>query len=480
MLGRVALNQAQAGAFDEYGRLKIDAIDLKALAAARAAFDGYLRDYPQGAYSTSARGLLRRIDWLGGRPAELARDVVLAFNVAYPKGRNVTTTDLVQEADSKLLSQGDTNASAIGDPLLLAAFDLQHMRAADAKSDPKFLSSAALNAQQPVFNGREALFDYLRATHAVYVDEAPKAALALSPNATPASTMTYLEFSRQVLRAMALERTGDQAKAHALWLALMPVARPPLQQTVLELGLAMNEERAGSVDQVFAAGSPITDPDLRELLLSYDAGPGLLRREAQASSVPRHEQRVALYALLYKELTRSRYQGFLVDVLMLPAAEPARNGRPAPDPNFAPFRWDGQTAEGYSCPSLRAVAQALAHDATRAEDRACLDEFVRVGQLDNSALDIPRPADELGGAPSQFPGGPYSRLESYKALLSDPKTPTAVRSYVLYRAVQCYAPSGDDHCGGKSVPKAQRHAWFQTLKTDDPSSTWAHRLRYYW
>jgi hypothetical protein len=51
---------------------------------------------------------------------------------------------------------------------------------------------------------------------------------------------------------------------------------------------------------------------------------------------------------------------------------------------------------------------------------------------------------------------------------------------VLYRAVQCYAPSGNNHCGGKDVPKAQRKAWYQTLKTTFSGSVWAQRLKYYW
>jgi hypothetical protein len=283
-----------------------------------------------------------------------------------------------------------------------------------------------------------------------------------------------------VLRALALEGTGDHTGARTLWLALMPAARPPLQHAALELGLAMNYERAGSVDQVFSAGSPITDPDLRELLLAYAAGPDLLRRQSQAANAPEHERRVAIYALLYKELTRNRYEAFNRDLALLPAADPVREAGVSPDPNFAPFRWDGRSAEGYSCPPLKSLGQALARDPTKAEDLVCLDEFVRLGRFDDTSIEMPRPANELGGAPSQFPGGPYSRLESYKAMLADPKTPTAVRTYVLYRAVQCYAPSGYNGCGGKDVPQSQRKAWFQTLKTTYSGSVWAQRLKYYW
>jgi hypothetical protein len=221
---------------------------------------------------------------------------------------------------------------------------------------------------------------------------------------------------------------------------------------------------------------------VRELLLQNAAGPALLRQQAKAVGAPEHERRVALYTLLYKEVTRGRYQAFLGDLPLAPPppAAPSGDNPPAPDPDFAPFRWDGQTGEGYDCPSLRNVAQALSRDPADPASLTCLGEFVRVSDFDGDALDTRPPADELGGAPSQFPGGPYSRLESYKALLANAKTPASVRAYVLYRAVQCYGPSGYDHCGGKDVPIAQRKAWFEALKTGYASSVWAQKLKYYW
>ena len=53
-------------------------------------------------------------------------------------------------------------------------------------------------------------------------------------------------------------------------------------------------------------------------------------------------------------------------------------------------------------------------------------------------------------------------------------------AYALYRAVNCYAPSGNNQCGGADVPQEQRRAWFQQLKRDYAGSQWAQKLRYYW
>ncbi len=105
MLGRVALNKAQAGAFDDYGVLTTAKVDAAALKDSDAAFRAYLGAYPAGLYAASARGLLRRVAWLGGQPQQLAGDYAWAFVHAGPADRNVSVSDLVIEADNKLLTQ---------------------------------------------------------------------------------------------------------------------------------------------------------------------------------------------------------------------------------------------------------------------------------------------------------------------------------------------------------------------------------------
>jgi len=485
MAGRVELNRAQAGAFGDYGDLQPAKADQKAVAAAGGAFAAYLRDYPNGAYAASARGLLRRVAWLGDRPKDLAGEFGRAFD-APPAARNVSETDLVQEADAKLL--GNADAGAMREPLLLASYDLMHMRSVKgAYSDaaPTPMALADLQAQAPAFAGHQALFDFLLAAHAFYDDGRPADALARLPAMPAPGPMTYLDFSRQMLRGLALEATGDQAGARAHWLALMGAARPPYQHAVLELALAMNDERGGALAQVFAPGSPIQDADLRDILLKNAAGPPLLRPRARAADVTDHERRVALDALLYKDLTRGLYAAFLIDVALAPADPPIAAGAPdqrRPDPDFALYHAPGagQAGEGLPCPAIREIAAALAKDAKGAAALMCLAEFVRLNGLDDAALDVQPPADHLGGAPSQFPGGAYSRQTAYIGLLANPRLAPAVRAYVLYRAVECYAPSGANHCTGKDVPLAQRKAWFHALKTDYPASPWAQKLKYFW
>ena len=72
------------------------------------------------------------------------------------------------------------------------------------------------------------------------------------------------------------------------------------------------------------------------------------------------------------------------------------------------------------------------------------------------------------------------RLEAYRQLLADARTGPDERAYVLFRAIRCYASSGQNHCTGPGVPISERKEWFHTLKTRFAASPWAAQLKYYW
>ncbi|HLY80510.1 MAG TPA: hypothetical protein VKQ70_14100, partial [Caulobacteraceae bacterium] len=195
MLGRVALNQAQDGAFDDFGLLSPDKVDAAALKAADAGFQAYLKGYPTGQYAASARGLLRRVAWLGGQPKQLAADFAWSFAHTGPAERNVSVADLVLEADDKLLTKTPLGTD-LADPTLLATRDLMGMRHDPA--DPKTLASTIkyedLEAQRPAFASRPELFDYLLAAHRFYVEADPAGALGHLGAAAPTGPMTSLAF----------------------------------------------------------------------------------------------------------------------------------------------------------------------------------------------------------------------------------------------------------------------------------------------
>ncbi len=476
MAGRTLLNKAQIGAFADFdGVPEPKVTDRASLAAAEAEFKSYLSAYPAGRYADSARGLLRRLYWLAGDKARLSTEYGARLVHATDARANPGVVDLAQEIDSKLLSAAKAESH---DPQLLAVMDLMRMRRVGQKA-PAF-PAADIEAQAGDFVGREELFSYLRAARAYYVDGDLAATLRMLGAQKPGPlSPPYLAFSRETLRGQALMASGEFQAAAEHWKSLLPLAAQPWQKEAAELGLAMSWERAGTLNKVFLPETRIASPRIREILLLHAAGPILLRMAvADPQSLPT-ERRLARFVLLYKEATRGQYAGFLRDYvrddLTKDGAETSL-GELATKSGI--FLWPG-AGQPYPCPELKAVVDQLAANPRAPSSLLCLGEFVRTSNLDFFESDGPTPS-ELGGGKSIFPGEPFSRGEIYKRLIADPATSDHDKAYALYRAVQCYAPTGANGCGGKDVDETQRKTWYNLLKARYGSTSWARSLKYYW
>lgn len=487
MLPRTELNAAQVAAFDEYGSFEAGKADRPALERARGGFADYLKRYAKGRYAASAAGLVRRTMWLGGDVAGLSREyerLLAATPVA-----NAGALGLVQEIDNKLLI-AKPQAGSVDGPLLLATIDLMMMRQSEvdpgdtANADrPAVITIAQIAAQEPRFAGRADLFSFVQANHAFYVQKDLRRVLQLVPDAARQASFTPLQFSRQVLRGQALMALNDR-NAAGFWREMLGGATALYQRPVVELGLALTWERSGRLADVFAPGSPIGESSIREILLANVAGPDLLRAQARRADRPQHERDVALFTLLHKELMHGDYAGFLADVALVRSGAPAEGGT-----------WDlyaqhkiplgmfraGAASDGYPCAPLARSVAALARNPRDAKALLCLGDFYRLKGFDDYGRygTVPK-ADELGGTASRFPGRMTPRAALYDTVIADPAAGANEKAYALYRAVFCYAPNGNNTCGGTDAPKNQRQAWFQRLKRDYPASEWATKLRYYW
>lgn len=487
MLPRTELNAAQVAAFDEYGSFAQDKADRPALTRAQAGFGDYLNRYAKGRYAASAAGLVRRTMWLGGDVAGLSREYERLL--AATPAASQQALRLVQEIDNKLLmTQGAQRA--VDGPLLLATVDLMMMRQSQsdpgdtANADrPAVISAAQIAAQEPRFAGRADLFEFVQANHAFYIQKDMRRVLQLIPDAARQPSFTPVQFSRQVLRGQALGALNDR-NAAGFWRELLGGATALYQRPVVELGLALTWERSGRLADVFAPGSPIGESSIREILLARVAGPDLLRAQARRADRPRHERDVALFTLLQKDLMHGDYAGFLADVALVRADAPAEGGTwDLPAQHTIPlgmFR-SGGASDGYPCAPLARSVAALARNPRDAKALLCLGDFYRLKGFDDSSRygTVPK-ADELGGTASRFPGRMTPRAALYDAVLADPAAGANEKAYALYRAVYCYAPNGNNTCGGTDVPESRRQAWFQRLKRDYPTSEWATKLRYYW
>ena len=224
---------------------------------------------------------------------------------------------------------------------------------------------------------------------------------------------------------------------------------------------------------MFATGSPVTNTEIRTRLIDRSAGPALLRTITVNKANSAQERDQALYTLLANELVLGQFTPFGNDV-KLPVADAKSTA--------AIFKSGKVSEGGYGCAPLAVTVAALAKNPQDIPGRLCLGEFFRINGLDylHGRYDLVPKQDELGGYAVGFPGKRTFRDEFYTAIIADPKAGPSDKSYALYRAVMCYAPSAMNDCGGADVPKSQRKVWFDRLKRDYPQSVWAKKLRYYW
>ncbi|HTO78678.1 MAG TPA: hypothetical protein VMJ31_02760, partial [Methylocystis sp.] len=474
MSARAQLNKSQIGAFAEFdGTAEPKVADKASLAEAEMAFKAYLSEYPNGRYTASAKGLMRRVYWLARDKVKLGAEYA-SLLPRVGEARSVSAIpDLADEIDLKFL--GEKGESR--DPNLLAVRDLMRMRMS-GREKPVF-PAMDLEAQAPDFAGREALFDYLKAARAYYVDGDFAQTLKRlgEPSPGPLSP-PYLAFSRETLRGQALMAQGQYEKAAEQWRRLLPLAADPWQMETVELGLAMSWERLGTVNKVFLPETRIASPRIRATLLRYIAGPILLRLAVKNPDSTPVERRLARFVLLFKEATRSQYANFLqdFDVEGLRKDE-AEAGSPRDEYTLTTLLWPGSSAP-YACPALHEVVKELSANPNSSHGLLCLGEFTRVAHLD--AFDSRPPSEQLGGGKPIFPGEPFSRDEIYKKLLADASTPERDKAYSLFRLVNCYAPAGNNTCGGKDVELAQRKAWHDELKSRYGATPWAKSLKFYW
>jgi len=472
MVGRTLLNSAQSSAFGEWGELKLESVDKDSLKGAEDAFNSYLHDFPRGMYAASARGLLRRVYWLGGDQTQLAEAFDRALADTDKDRENVTVLDLVQEANLKLLAS--VQIDQIKAPRFLAVVDLVRMRSNDpwagVSNTNAPLGLAELEAQRGRFASNPELYDYLLAAFHIYVDNRPDEALTLLPS-VPHAPLNYFAFSQQTLRMLALEAGKQYDKERKLVLEMWPQAQLPLELDQLQLALARIEVLSGHTDRVFASDSPIREKAIRTIVVEYTASPEMLRQRIKDPREDADVVNAALYSLLYKELTGAKYQAFQTDLALLP---------PHPQDLLTPFIATGKVSDAaYQCPPLREVAATLQRDRKDARSLNCVGELVRVQGV-HYGQDAAPLATDLGGSGSLFPVTNYSRLDGYMTVIGNRQAERDARAYALYRAVRCFAPAGNNTCGVQSIAQSTRKRWFDTLHKEYPASVWANSLKYYW
>ncbi len=483
MEARTALAEANDSGLGEWGYFDADDVDSGKADEASQALAAYLEAYPSGRFSSSARGLQRRARWIAGDASQQGESYARLLAGVDPDSREAV--QLIDEVEHKFFFK-DGAAEAMRGPVLLATRDLMRMR---DDGDPEFnyerhneplLTAAALASHEAVFADHPELYSFLQANHAYYIDHDYRRVLQLLPDDARRDEYSPLQFSRQVLRGMALAQLEDRNEV-GFWRELIEGTDRLYQRPTVELALALAWERAGQVDRALGPDSPIEDARVRELLIEYSAGPEVLRSLASGAGRTQEERDRAAYVLLYRELTHGDYASALRDLSVARADAPTTNYNEetyAPQIAVGAFT-SGNFSGAYTCPTLRETVQRLSRNARDVQGRLCLGEFYRLNGFDQSYLDWPRQEGALGSYAS-YPGEAIPRSQFYSDIISERGVSREDRAYALYRAIRCYAPSGYSSCGGEQVPEEQRAAWFRRLKGEFGDTRWGQEAEYYW
>lgn len=480
MLMRTALNKSSQNSVGEYGDFDIARINREDARLAQKEAQTYLQRWAEGRYADSARGMLRRIDWYLQDWTTLAGLYEQAFQQATDAQ---ALRNLVIEYDNVYGMQfyDQSVQEAFADAPLVSYTEM--LRALRLNSDRKpTLTQANLDASKPVFDksGKLPLWRNLQLNLWLATDNYAAILQAVTP-AQKLPPHDILAFSEQVLYGNALMGQKQWPAARDFWSKLLMLSQDNEQQQYVQAKLAATLVYSGDTAAIFAPNSAVTSLRYRSRVLKTVATPEQLRQ--QVSHGPNNEERtIALHTLLVRDLTENRFSDWLQDRKLTSVITQPAIGEAFDDVNLSAFDWNGDAAEiGYVCRSLNDTVGTLSKNPDDAHALNCLGEFFRTSQTHVDLWKDSAGNGELESAIHQKdPVGQFNRQRYYQQVIASPKAEHEDRSYALYRAIMCYAPSGANECGGEEVDKSQRKGWFTQLKTQYPGSPWAQKLKYYW
>lgn len=483
MLGRVYLNLAQQGAADSWGLFAKDAINSAQLSNAEQAFNAYLKNFPTGVYAASARGLARKIAWLGQNQAQLAILYGGQFKEAMLAAPSDAAVALINEIDNRHWFFAANNSAGIFSrepnwqiPEFAAVAVLARQRIIDTsvpdkdKTAPYALSAEALKTSIAEFkkNGQEKLGHYLLLSHQFFVLRNYPAVVEATANLEITDKLSNLDFSAAYLRGLALEKTQQKEKAYAHWKTLAEKAKSDGARIQSQIAFAIHLAENDRLKDVFAENSLITFAPIRKPAIIYSANAQVLEFIMQVKHTSADEKRAALMQLARKNLQHQQY----AEALRLIKLYPLENY------NLG----DIYSQDHAQNPSAAKLLDNLQQYLDNPKDLMALVNLA--GRYQNYHLTDLTPAKlapgQVGGVTAKWAGEIKSTLQVFQQIIDDNSTPAEVKAKALSGAINCFRRTGANRCDAQDIPASQRKAWFTTLKKTYGKSQWAEAQSVYW
>ncbi|ENU27343.1 tetratricopeptide repeat protein [Acinetobacter modestus] len=479
MLIRTSLNSAYATGVDKYGDVYLDNINQNLLKQFLDNINAYLKAYPDGQYVASARGFMRRGFWLSKRQDLLVNEIVWQLKNPTSKFYNLEMSELPAEIDRRVFDSSAFNVNNLKDPFFLAVYDLMHMR--ESSSDNyRPISWTQLNTQKELFKTQPELFQYLQAAHLFFVQNKAQEAQNYLPKAN-AKNSSYLQLSQTFLRGQILEKIGQPQNAEEYWRQQLAQAKDSYQRGLFETALSNHLAIKQDYSAFIGKKAQITQPNLQRNFITQIADTNSLQKLIQSEQSNIDQKQAAIYTLLSKSLVHQQFELFKQSYAFMPKNAMQYKGYNSDNeqlknkPDFSNFIWNGANiTPQLKCSNLETLVNQLAQTPKDPLLNVCLGEYFRSEQ-GYSLQQLSYNEKQT----SNFSGKIFARGQIYQDLIKS-SSKSDLQAYALYRAIQCYAPSGINDCGGNEVNKTVRKQWFDQIKTDYPNTSWAKSLKYYW
>jgi hypothetical protein len=479
MLIRTSLNSAYATGVDKYGDVYLDNINQNLLKQFLDNINAYLKAYPNGQYVASARGFMRRGFWLSKRQDLLVNEIVWQLKNPTSKFYNLKMSELPAEIDRRIFDSSAFNLSNLKDPFFLTVYDLMHMRESSSENY-RPISWAQLNVQKDFFKTQPELFQYLQAAHLFFVQNKAQESQNYLAKAN-AKNSSYLQLSQTFLRGQILEKIGQPQNAEEYWRQQLAQAKDSYQRGLFETALSNHLAIKQDYSAFIGKKAQITQPNLQRNFITQIADTNSLQKLIQSEQSNIDQKQAAIYTLLSKSLVHQQFELFKQSYTFMPKNAMQYKGYNSDNeqlknkPDFSNLIWNGTNiTPQLKCSNLETLVNQLAQTPKDSLLNVCLGEYFRSEQ-GYSLQQLSYNEKQT----SNFSGKIFARGQIYQDLIKS-SSKSDLQAYALYRAIQCYAPSGINDCGGNEVNKTVRKQWFDQIKTDYPNTSWAKSLKYYW
>ncbi len=499
--GRTRLVQAQT-AWDGYNRSS-ESVDRATVEAGARLLQEYVSTFPKGPFAASATGLIRRAARLLDKNEEYLSLLFKAFNEGIEKKDALTLGYLGDELE-RFVSLWSSRPPF--DSPLLAAQSILMMNRDPITEDQKNAASETLKKLEEnaaLFAPYRGLHDLLQSQMLFRMQRFEEAAASMPPASAPEEVKS----AHKLVAAESLEFLGKFDEAEKLWRELIAgqkskaTAKPEATATPEQSGDSGEEIDSGPSIQLENSEIRLRIALLRNLLRSKKFGaiaesgledlPGLnlaflqvytdeeLEKVLETGKASEPTKAAATEALLYHFMMDENFESFVK--LFDRASEEVKQ-------KFA---------------DVEKTIHALAKN--RQDPRALLDfghfqenfyDGAERAAVYFKPIDLSEKSGNPGSILAEFFGKegfrgskgmtkdlrPFDYYQEARDVLAKlPKADADLKAEALFRLIWCFRWSTCHvHIPNDLVPKKQRSAWFNELKSKYKNSSWAQETKYYY